>query len=537
MNADILGSRLVNIARLNRDRLALWLGGDEYSYRELFETACALAEELDRSTPADATVGVLGHQAFASYVGLLAATLAGRPYAPVYPGEPMERQEVIFGIVRPAALICDETMIDAARHHREKLGNAPDIYRVDGVSAIRKLPDLSLPPVSIDDFSAKGTPDSGCYTLFTSGTTGTPKGVRMNQRNVLPYLDAVARFAPMRPDDRATQLFALSFDASIHDLFVSWTAGASVWAMSAVDTLDRLAFIRRHGITCWYSIPVTAANAHRLGQLGPNSLPSLRYSSFCGEALPTSVAQAWQAACPNTAIFNLYGPTEAGAITYARYEPNSAMDDSLTVPIGQANHGQFAIVVDKNGVPVAPGEEGELMLGGPQVGPGYINNPEGNTARFFEADIGGSGLQRWYRSGDWVLNDPEIGLVFKHRIDDQLKIGGYRIEMQEIEEILRRASETATVAAVPWHENGVGGADAIIGFVCGSSVPHTEILRRCRDVLPKPVVPRKLIDVEELPTNKNGKVDRKVLKALLGAPKTVAEEQAKANPGKTPRVA
>lgn len=511
-----MGARLTDAAKLHVDRLALWLAGTEYSYRDLFDTACTLAAEIERTTPADAPVGILGHQSFATYVGVLAATLCGRAYAPVYPAEPLDRQKVIFGIVKPGALVCDTRMLDIARDHRETLGYLPEVYTIDAVAAVHKLSGEKVADTLLARFTPTGTVDSSAYILFTSGTTGTPKGVRMLQRNVLPYLDAVAEFAPMTPDDRCTQMFALSFDAAVHDLFVAWMAGASLWTMSVEDTLDRIGFIRKHAITCWYSIPVTAANTDRLGQLTPGVAPTLRYSSFCGEALPTSVAMAWQRACPNTAIFNLYGPTEAGAITYCKFDPESAMVDSLTVPIGQANPGQFAIVVDTNGVPVGPGVEGELMLGGPQVGPGYINNPEANATRFFEADISGSGVQRWYRSGDWVLNDAEIGLVFKYRLDDQLKIGGYRIEMQEVEEILRKASDTATVAAIPWQENGIGGANGIIAFLSGCTLPHAEVLRRCRQLLPKPVVPRKLIDVAELPTNKNGKVDRKVLKAMLG---------------------
>ncbi len=516
MKVDTLGTRLIDAAERHQNRLALWIGGTEYSYRDLFDTACTLAAELDRTTPADAPIGILGQQTFSAYVGVLASLLCGRPFAPVNPHEPHDRQHVMLQIVKPGALVCDAASLTSAERHGAELGCDPGIFITDGPARVRRLPDSILPLTPLEGFSPTATPDSSAYILFTSGTTGQPKGVRMCHRNVVPYLDAVEKFAPLTPEDRVTQLFALTFDPIVHDLFVTWAAGASVWLMLAEDALNRLAFVRKHKITCWYSVPVTAANANRMGQLVPNSVPSLRYSSFCGEALPTSVVQAWQAACPNSAVFNLYGPTEAGAITYARYQPNSAMDDSLTIPIGQANHGQFAIVVDANGVPVAPGEEGELMLGGPQVGPGYINNPEANSRRFFEADIGGSGPQRWYRSGDWVLNDPEIGLVFKHRVDDQLKVGGYRVEMQEVEEILRRASETSTVAVVPWRENGIGGADALVGFLAGCDVSHAEVIRRCRELLPKPVVPRKLIDVAELPTNKNGKVDRKVLKALLG---------------------
>lgn len=526
MEPDAIGSRLVKSAQLHCDRLALWVGETEYSYGTVFGAACTLAAELDRTVGPDAPIGILGQQSFSSYVGLLAALLCGRPYVPVNPHEPYERQRAVFDIVQPAAFVCDEATFESATRHRDDMGYPAEIYIADAMS-VRKLPDHIVEPTPLDGFSATCTMDSSAYILFTSGTTGLPKGVRILQRNVAAYVDAIAKFAPLHREDRSTQLIALTFDPSVHEMLTTWLAGASIWVMGPEDALDRLAFVRKHAITCWYSVPVTASNAQRFGLLRPNAAPSLRYSSFSGEALPTSVALAWQIACPNSAIFNLYGPTEATInMTYCRFDARSSMVDSPTVPIGQPNHGQFCVVVDKHGHPVPYGGEGELMLGGTQVSPGYINNPEANAKLFFEGEIGDSGVQRWYRSGDLVLNHREHGLVFKRRIDDQLKIGGYRVEMQEIEEAVRTAAGTAAVAAIPWSENGVGGADAIVAFVCGCDLPHAEVLKRCRDLLPKPLVPRKLIDLLEMPTNNSGKVDRKVLKALLGrqAASTAAPE-------------
>ena len=517
MALDFVGSRLVDAAKLHRDHLALWIAGTEYSYESLFETACTMAAEWQRTTADDAPIGIVCQQSLAAYTGILAAMLCGRPYLPVNPFEPHERQRMTFDIVRPAVLVCDAATLESAKRHQSEQGGEPVVYLTADDGQVTKLPEMILPRTPLDAFTPSGALDSTTYILFTSGTTGQPKGVRIVQRNLIAYIEASRKFLPLVPEDRCTQFFALTFDLSVQDTFVTWLAGASVWVMSMTDSLDRLGFVRNHGITCWYSVPVTAANAQRLGQLPPNAAPSLKYSAFCGEALPTSVAMAWQDACPNSQILNLYGPTEATlSITYCRFDRKSPrMAESLTVPIGQAQHEQFAVVVDEHGKPVASGDEGELLLGGSQVSPGYINNPEANETRFFEGDVGGSGHQRWYRTGDWVLNDPEIGLVFKRRIDDQLKVAGYRIEMQEIEEVLRTAAGTPTVAVVPWQSNGMGGAAAVVGFVCGSTLPHADILKACREVLPKPLVPRKLIDLAELPTNSNGKIDRKVLKALL----------------------
>jgi len=523
MRTDSIGTRLIDAANRHQDRMALVIGGVEYSYRDLFDTACTLAAELQRTTAPDAAIGILGQQSFSSYVGIIAAMLCGRPYVPVNPFEPYERQRMTFELLPPTVMVCDPATLEAATRHQEDFGGAPAIYIADDVATVRKLPDHAVPATKLGAFTPSGTLDSSTYVLFTSGTTGKPKGVRILQRNVLAYMAAMDRIMPLRPDDRCTQLFALTFDLSVHDTFYTWLSGASVWVMLMEDQLDRLAFVRKHGITSWYSVPVTAANAQRLGQITPNAAPTLRYSSFCGEALPTSVALAWQEACPNAKIFNLYGPTEATlSLTYCEFDPKSSMVDSFTVPIGRAQHGQFAVAVDDKGLPVPPGAEGELLLGGTQVSPGYTNNAEAIATRFFEGEVGDSGQTRWYRTGDWVLNHPEHGLIFKRRMDDQIKVGGYRVEMQEIEAVLREASGTATVAVVPWQLNGVGGANAVVGFVCGATLPHKDILRRCQDFLPKALVPRKLIDLEDMPTNASGKIDRKVLKAMLEAPQPTA---------------
>ena len=351
--------------------------------------------------------------------------------------------------------------------------------------------------------------------MFTSGTTGIPKGVRVLDRNVGAYLDSIDEITRVTAEDRCTHLFDLSFDLSVHDLFVTWTAGANLFVLPKARTMEAVALVREHELTTWFSVPSTATFASRLGQLTSGTMPSLRLSLFCGEPLPMRLAQLWAQAAPNASLWNLYGPTEATiAFTAYEFDADASSGNHVTVPLGWPLRGQQARVLRQDGSETPLGEEGELVLGGSQVTPGYINNPEANELRFFD-EPGEDRPMRWYRTGDLVAASDSHGMLFRGRIDDQVKINGYRVELLEIDDVLRRAAETQEVAALPWPVSEVGTSDQIIAFVCGSSVSPAEIRQRCRSLLPAYMVPRQVRIINSMPTNTNGKIDRHALRRLM----------------------
>ena len=302
------------------------------------------------------------------------------------------------------------------------------------------------------------------YIMFTSGTTGVPKGVAVRRDNVTSYLCAIKKIAPIDPGTRCSQLFDLSFDLSVHDLLHTWASGGCLYVMDNEEGLDPVGFARRHALQSWFSVPSVFAMARRLNRLSDGMLPELRLSLFCGEPLPVSIAEEWAKVAPNSRILNLYGPTEATiAITSEEFSlvPESA-DRPATVPLGTAFENCAAVVVDQFG---NPGSVGELWLGGAQISDGYINNEEENSKKFLNKTLPGYDYSRWYRTGDLVRSDGTYGLVFQGRLDNQVKIQGYRIELLEIEEILRRVSNSPDAAAVPWPPSQTGSAEGIVGFV------------------------------------------------------------------------
>jgi non-ribosomal peptide synthetase component F len=349
--------------------------------------------------------------------------------------------------------------------------------------------------------------------MFTSGTTGVPKGVAVRYDNVTAYLAAFRRFAPIHSEDRCSQFFDLSFDLSVHDMFVTWTNGACLCVPTSDELIDPVGFADRVSLSCWFSVPSVANMALRMRRLKPGVLPKLRLSLFCGEPLPTSLAQTWSECAPSAEIWNLYGPTEATiAITAHRFDPSLASTMPATVPLGDAYAGCAAVAITADGNLADAGEVGEFWLGGPQISDGYINNPAELAAKFVEARIADFAFSRWYKTGDLVRRDLHWGHVYEGRIDDQVKISGYRVELLEVEEMLRWAADTPEVAALAWPQTQSGSAEGVVGFVCGAKFEGREVIRRCRTVLPPYMAPQRIIELEALPLNANGKVDRKALR-------------------------
>ena len=504
-SADIeVGDLLRDSFSRFRDLPALWLNGRTISYARLYADAAALAETILKTTAGGERIGLLAQRSYPAYAGVLAAILSGRPYVPINMKFPFERQLNIAVIAGCRLIVSDD--------YSKQRG--PELVAALGPGSQEITVPLAGEPSAAPDFHDNrftGIGSQTAYVMFTSGTTGTPKGVAVRRENLAAYLAAIKTIAPIEPGTRCTQLFDLSFDLSVHDIFQTWTSGGCLYVMGNEEALDPVGFAKRHALQSWFSVPSVVAMARRLRRLQPDALPQMRVSLFCGEPLPASIAEEWAKAAPNSRIWNLYGPTEATiAITGEEYLPSaSAGERPATVPLGAAFHGSAAIVVDEEGMP-AP--LGELWLGGAQISSGYINNDKENREKFIHRTVPGQPHDLWYRTGDLVRNDDRHGLVFQGRMDGQAKIQGYRVELLEIEEVLRRASGTAEVAAVLWPLTDTGAAEGVVGFVCAPARDEREIVAQCRAQLPVYAAPRKILAIETLPLNANGKVDRNALR-------------------------
>ena len=288
---------------------------------------------------------------------------------------------------------------------------------------------------------ADPVPDDIAYLLFTSGSTGIPKGVMVADRNVVPFIDYMVERYGISERDRLSQMFDMTFDLSVFDMFVAWQKGACVCCPSQKTMIKPGGFIGEMELTLWFSVPSTAVFMKRLGMLKPGRYPTLRWSLFCGEPLPMESAVAWSQAAPNSILENLYGPTELTiACTLYRWDPDhSARECEMgLVPIGHPYPGMKVLVADGELNEVSAGGEGELLMNGPQMSLGYWRDPEKTAAAFV---VPPGWREVFYRTGDRVRKPVEDGpLAHLGRTDFQIKVNGHRVELGEIEAVARQES-------------------------------------------------------------------------------------------------
>jgi non-ribosomal peptide synthetase component F len=337
--------------------------------------------------------------------------------------------------------------------------------------------------------------------------------VGVTHANALHYLDVMGARYGLTGDDRCSQTFDQTFDLAVHDLFMTWNAGACLYAMQPIELLAPTRFVAKHGITCWFSVPSAPALALKKNLLKPGSMPTLRLSLFCGEPLPAATAAVWQAAAPDSIVENIYGPTELTIACFAyRWDSETSPAESVNgiVSIGRPLPGLGAIVVDDGLAQVADGEVGELLVCGPQTTPGYWLDEKKTAERFVQLSLSGTRAKRFYRTGDRVVRQCTGDYAYIGRVDHQIKVMGFRVELAEVEAALLRQPGVAQAVAIGWPVED-GRALGIVGFVLGDAAESDAMRRELATMLPEYMVPARVLAVEEFPLNANGKVDRKQL--------------------------
>jgi amino acid adenylation domain-containing protein len=379
-------------------------------------------------------------------------------------------------------------------------------HRFWGSHELSRAADLSKCTVQLD---------AAAYVLFTSGSTGDPKGVVVAHRNISHLLRSMVARHAMNERDRVSQFADLTFDPSVYDVFAAWECGACVCCPDTKALFKPAPFLVEQAITIFQSVPSNGHMMKRLGALKSGRFPDLRVTLFGGEALPLELCRDWQVAAPNSIIENLYGPTEV-TINSTAYrwdkERSPGECENGIVPIGPLLPGVRGLVADEQLKEVPDGEKGELLLAGPQRTLGYLNDPE-RTQNAMVTPPGKSEI--YYRTGDLVRKPAGRDYYFFYgRSDFQVKVFGMRIELGEIEAALREATGVNEVAAIGWPLTPTG-AGGIVAFVGDAHVDLEKIRQTLSDRLPLQMVPREIRLVEKLPLNNNGKVDRLALRSIL----------------------
>ncbi|THA59954.1 amino acid adenylation domain-containing protein [Streptomyces sp. A0958] len=468
---------------LSPDGTALKAGGREHTYRALDLAARTLAGTLLARSPGADRVGVLAHRGERAYAGFLAGLYAGAAVVPLNPDYPAERTRAMIEAARVTVLVVD----DAGEACLPALGDA-----LDGVTVVgRETGEPLTRPVPV-------RPEDPAYIMFTSGSTGVPKGVPVSHGNVLHYLRCVQDHFGFGTDDVFSQTFNLTFDLAVFDMFAAWGCGASLVVVPPGAYTRLPAFLTRHRITVWFSVPAVVPLLRRSGALTAGAMPTLRHSLFCGEALLREDAASWQAAADGSAVHNLYGPTELTiSCTLHRWDPalSPALCVNDVVPIGRPHPG-LRVHLHRDGGEAAG--TGELCVSGPQMVTGYLD-PADDRGRYLS-----HGGERWYRTGDLVRTLPDGQLAYIGRLDHQVNVGGVRMELREIDQALRRCAgvdEAVTLVA--------GGV--LRAYVTGAAANPAALREELGSILPRELIPRRIERLAAFPLNANGKVDRPAL--------------------------
>lgn len=501
------------IADLVPDAAAIDTGTGEITYVELHDLVDRVALRLARLDLApQSRIGLVGSQELATYVAYLAILRLGHVVVPFGPGNPLAFQLSVASRACLAAAFIgpgNTALAGALRESGVAIMDPDDAMK----EPVGQVPDLAHDPENI------------AYILFTSGSTGQPKGVPIKNRNVSAYLSEAVPRHDLGPGARLSHTFALTFDPSVFDILGALTTGSCLVLPRKRELLHPALYATSRRLTHWYSVPSLISYALRIGALKEGAMPALRHSMFIGEPLPVTLADAWRRAAPGSALENVYGPTELTISCASWVLPAEPADwpttTNQTIPVGTVYPSLEWFLWD--GADDGTDEEGELCVRGPLRFDGYLD-PAHNAGRF----VGTSGgcavvleeSQRptpadWYRTGDRLrVADTVTGPALVHlgRIDRQVKVSGYRIELGDVEGALRSSTHVieAAVLAVSARD---GEGSYLHAFLHGRP-DGADVARYLREVVPPYMIPARFTWLSELPLNRSGKIDYVRLTAM-----------------------
>lgn len=527
----LLSELLERSAARAPDGIALVDRGANITYRELDARANQLAHLLDRlGVRRGDRVGVHLTKSADAVVALYGAMKAGAAYVPLDARSPAARLaliaadcglEVVISQERLAATWAELVDLDAPLRHVIAL----DLSDADTVRPVRGVTVHTAGEVSLGDPSAppgRSLIDQDlAYILYTSGSTGAPKGVMLTHRNAMAFVDWAVETFSVDHSDVLSSHAPFHFDLSIFDLFAAAHASASLVLIppaTAMFPAEAARCIREHGITVWYSVPSILASMVEYDAIKPHDLPTLRAVLFAGEVFPPRYLSELMTRLPHVAFANLYGPTETNVCT-AHLVRTPPAPDGPDLPIGRVITNDEVVVVDEERNEVGDGEVGELYVRGATVMRGYWGDPERTAQRLVPDWRPGACGDVLYRTGDLVRADADGTLHFLGRRDNQVKSRGYRIELGEVENALTAHPHVvaAVVIAVP---------DTLVTnrlhAVCATNRPTTagDLASFCATRVPRYMVPESFDIRDELPRTSTGKIDRRQLSEELTSTST-----------------
>lgn len=485
------------------ERNSFFINESFYSYRQLAEGISKVRSLLAPEIVEHKLVGVLidDQVSFETYASIFGILFCGSGFVPININDPIDRIKFISDQCELQVILSTFTV--------------PKILEIENHCNVKCLTTTQLPDSKINLSLPRYDEEQIAYVLFTSGSTGVPKGVQINWKNVNALMDSFFSLGyDVDENDRFLQMFDLAFDFSVMCYFIPLSIGACVYTISAegIKYSNVYTTLEEHKIT--FAAMVPSFLSYLRPYFSEILLSDLKYSFFCGEALFDDITSEWADCVPNALIQNAYGPTEATVFcTIFNWQRGEIHRKHIngTVPIGKPVPNTSIIIVDEELNEVPAGDKGELCIAGDQLTIGYLKT-ENNSQAFFAKKVNGKD-NRYYRTGDLAYFDAHGDLNFLGRSDNQIKHHGFRIELGEIEFHARKITYPNEVVAV-FYKNKLG-IERIHLFVENYKNELSKLKEFLEANLPSYMIPNNISVIEAFPQNKNGKVDRKVLLQIL----------------------
>jgi amino acid adenylation domain-containing protein len=512
-------------AEAHPEATALVFNGARVTYGELEQASNQLGHLLkDAGVRRGDRVGLLMPKMPAAILAMLGTLKADAIYVPMDPASPAERQARVLEIsdcrcILAAGAVAKglrETLAIATLKQRPTIGWLDENLTADTDPA----PAFFRRDLEAFPMTGPATSNSGAdvaHILFTSGSTGLPKGVMISHGSVVHLIDWARAYFGITRADRVSQHPPLRFDVSTFDIFGTLCSGAQLHLVPAELNLlpPKLAqFIRDGRLTQWFCVPSVLNLMMKFDVVRQDDFPALRRVLFAGEPLPTPTLIHWMRRLPHVQFTNLYGPTETTIVSSYYTLPACPSDEREPIPIGAACAGEELLLLDEQLQPVATGDIGDLYIRGVGLSSGYWGDPEKTQRAFLRRPGATTPGDRIYRTGDLARRDADGLFHFVGRVDTQIKSRGYRIELGEIEAALHSITDLQESAVVAIKSEGFEGWLICCAYVVatGKNISLVDLRKRLSELVPGYMLPNRWMSLDVLPKNDNGKIDRPLLR-------------------------
>jgi amino acid adenylation domain-containing protein len=522
---ELLQDTVTRQAERRPEAVALVMGDERLTYGELEAKSNRLARLLQANgCETGDRVCLFLPKTPAAVVAMLATLKARCAYVPIDIASPAPRVDKIVEAAAPRLLLASAEavkLVDELAAQSDTVGDTPvgsvDAGPLRGDSFATSFAAADAAPYSPEPLERKGSPDDIAHLLFTSGSTGLPKGVMITHANVAHFIDWATGYFGTTQGDRISGHPPLHFDLSTFDIYGAFLAGAELHLVPAAANLlpQKLAeLIRESELTQWFAVPSIFTYMAKFDVIAHGDFPSLERVIWCGEVLPTPILIHWMERLPHATFTNLYGPTEATIASSYYTVPELPASETDPIPIGVPCAGEELLILDEDMREVPAGEIGDLYLAGVGLSPGYWRDEEKTAAAFVPDPRSTDPGRRIYRTGDLAQWGDDDLVYFLGRADSQIKHRGYRIELGEIETAINALAEVRECAVVGVDTGGFEGTAICCAYApaVGQTVEPPQLREALRKSLPTYMLPSRWLTLDGLPKNVNGKIDRKALK-------------------------